>query len=78
MTQATLLARKGQDAEALQGFDRALSIGWASPLMVIARLESGRAAERPVQRLIDAWRHADPEPQPYGQEAKTALARLSS
>jgi serine/threonine-protein kinase len=86
VTEGMLLARRGQDAEALRLFDRAFPIGWASPIMLVGRLEAGRAAERLGQReraatayqaVIDTWRHADPELQPHVEEAKAALARLA-
>jgi hypothetical protein len=81
-----LLARQGRDAEALRILDAAFPLDWTSPLKVISRLESGRIAERlgqhqravrEYQSVIDVWRHADPELQPYVEEAKTALARLA-
>ena len=50
-------------------------------------LERGRVGER-VERVAEAvrdyryvaalWRHADPELQPYVQEARAALARLGA
>jgi serine/threonine-protein kinase len=53
---------------------------------VVARLEQARAADRlgeherairDYQFVVDAWRHADPELQPYVAEARRALERLS-
>jgi hypothetical protein len=54
---------------------------------VLTRLESARAAERlgqlkraaaDYQYLVDAWRHGDPELEPYLREAREGLARLTS
>jgi hypothetical protein len=87
LTEGVLLARGGRDAEAIRVLDRAFPLGWASPLKVLARLETGRAADRLGQRdraladyqhVLDAWRHADPELQPYVSEARTAISRLSA
>ena len=53
---------------------------------VIGVLEGARAAERLGERrsairgyqfVADAWRHADPELQPYATEARGALERLT-
>src|SRR5258705_4517789 len=54
---------------------------------VLFKLEAGRIYERLGQRdqaiakyrfVVAAWRNADPELQPYVEEAKTALRRLSA
>jgi len=56
----------------------------ASPY-VVGRMEQARVAERVGQReraardyqfVLDAWRHADPELQPYVTEARSGLQRL--
>jgi hypothetical protein len=53
---------------------------------VLTRLERARAAERSGQRehaardyryVAEAWRHADPQLQPYVAEARGALERLT-
>jgi hypothetical protein len=41
------------------------------------RLGERRAAVRAYQFVADAWRHADPELQPYVAEARGALERLT-
>ena len=87
LTQGVVLARRGRDAEALEVLDLAFPEFWASPLRIVAHLETARAAERlgqreramgDYQRVLEAWRHADPELQPHVDEARTALARLAS
>jgi hypothetical protein len=86
LTEAKLLALRGRDAELLDLLDRSIPGYWASPSMVLARLETARAAERLGQRgraveeyrfVVNIWRHADPELRPYVDEARAALARLS-
>ena len=60
---------------------------FASASDVIARLEQARAAERLGEReraiagyrfVVEAWRHADAELQPYVTEAREALRRLTA
>jgi serine/threonine-protein kinase len=84
--EARLLALRGRDAEILEMLDRSIPGFWASPSMVLARLEMARAAERLGRRaravedyrfVVDVWRHADPELRSYVDEARAALARLS-
>jgi hypothetical protein len=86
LTEAKLLALRGRDAEVLDMLDHSIPGYWASPSMILARLETARAAERLGQRaraaedyrfVVDVWRHADPELRPYVDEARAALARLS-
>ena len=57
------------------------------PGEVLWRLERARVNERlgnldkalPEYRFVaDVWRHADPELQPYVEEAKAALKRLAA
>jgi hypothetical protein len=55
------------------------------PFFVLGVLERGRIAERLGERrkaidsyqfVVDVWRHADPELEPYVREARAALERL--
>ncbi|MBA2459120.1 MAG: hypothetical protein H0V43_09240 [Gemmatimonadales bacterium] len=59
---------------------------WPSGSEVIGRLEQARAAERLGERdralqgyqfVVDAWRHADPELEPYVAEARQAIVELT-
>jgi serine/threonine-protein kinase len=86
LIEAKLLARQGRDTEVLDLLDHSVPGFWASPSMVLARLETARAAERLGQRaravedyrfVLGVWRHADAELRPYVDEARAALARLS-
>jgi serine/threonine-protein kinase len=87
LTQARLSAALGQPQAAASLYDRWLSLHYWSPLFVLGRLERARLAERlgdPATAaghyhfVLDAWRTADPELQPYVAEARTALGRLSA
>jgi eukaryotic-like serine/threonine-protein kinase len=87
LTEAKLLALRGRDAEVLEMLDHSIPLGWASPSMVLSRLETARAAERLGQReravddyqfVVEVWRHADPELRPYVEESRAAIARLSA
>jgi len=81
---AQLLATRADDRPALR-----LLRQWsrpAGPLKVFWRLEEARASERVGDRdqaaagyrfVAAAWRHGDPETQPYVTEAREALQRLS-
>ena len=84
LTRLLLLAARREDRKVLA------ASGWeADPPAggeVVARLERARAAERLGERraairayqfVADAWRHADPELQPYVTEARGALERLT-
>jgi hypothetical protein len=61
---------------------------WSSgPLFGLGKLEQGRIAERLGQRqkaidcyqfVVDVWRHADPELEPYVREARAGLARAGA
>ena len=84
LTRARLLAAAGRDQEAAQILARWRGPG---PWFVIAALERGRVAERLKDRdqaiksytyVVDAWRNADPELQPYVAEARAGLQRLTS
>ena len=57
------------------------------PLSVLGVLERGRIAEGLGERqkardsyqfVVDVWRHADPELEPYIREARGALERLAA
>jgi hypothetical protein len=86
---AHLLAEAGHDREAAVLFDRTPffngdDMSAALPLDVLQR---GRMAERLRDRekaiqcyqlVLDLWRHADPELQPYVEEARAGLARLAT
>jgi serine/threonine-protein kinase len=87
LTEAKLLASRGRDSEVIDLLDRAIPLGWVGPSQVFARLETARAAERlgmreraleDYQYVPEVWRHADPELQPYVNEARAAVARLSA
>jgi serine/threonine-protein kinase len=82
-----LLAARGDDRRAARQFDDLIWGGWGSPMAVFARLERARIAERlndretalrQYQYVVDVWRTADPELQPYVTEARDALARLGA
>jgi serine/threonine-protein kinase len=80
-----LLAAKRRDREAALVFDRQVTLPLTAG-SVIATLERGRVAERLGDRataaqkyrlIVDVWRNADPELQPYVAEARSALKRLA-
>jgi eukaryotic-like serine/threonine-protein kinase len=86
MTLAQLLAARHEDQEAAKLLDR-----WLMPLTVpsdvLWTLERGRVAERMGDRekavrsyqfVVNVWRHADPELQPYVAEAREGLGRMTS
>ena len=84
LTEARVLATQGEDRKAAGLLDRYRLVG--SPLHIIATLERGRIAERlgerdvaveNYQRVVDFWRRADPQLQPYVREAHDGLARLT-
>ena len=51
---------------------------WALERARVAERRGDRAkASRDYQYVADAWRHADPQLQPYVAEAREALARLA-
>jgi serine/threonine-protein kinase len=84
LTRAQLLAAAGRDREAAQLLDREPS-SFIDPTHVIRQLERGRVHERLGNRetaieayrfVADAWIHANPELQPFVEEAKAALKRL--
>ncbi len=84
LMRARLLAAAGRDREAAQLLDREPS-SFIDPAHVIRQLERGRVHERLGNRdtaleayrfVADVWIHADPELQPFVEEAKAALKRL--
>jgi serine/threonine-protein kinase len=84
LIEARLLAARGEDRKAASLLDR---YRWSnSVFFVIATMERGQIAERlgernlaveNYQRVVDFWRRADPELQPYVREAQDGLARLT-
>jgi hypothetical protein len=83
LTEARVLNEMGQDREAADVLDR-----WAwsgdGPFYVLGVLERGRVAEglgdqekakQSYQFVVDVWRRADPELQPYVAEARNGLTR---
>ncbi len=83
-----LLAALGRNDEAAPLLDKELFLpDVGRPSGVLWALERGRVNERLGNRdkardafalVATVWRHADPELQPYVEEAKAALARLGS
>jgi hypothetical protein len=83
---ARLLAAQGKDRRAAETLDRwGMVREYTTLSAVFAALERGRVAERmgELERarerygfVVDAWRNADPELQPYVTEARAGLARL--
>jgi tRNA A-37 threonylcarbamoyl transferase component Bud32/tetratricopeptide (TPR) repeat protein len=86
LVESQLLAARGRNREALAILDREMPWGWISPLRIMWALERARVAERTGDRkkaidgyhyVAEAWRHADPVLQPYVQESRVALQRLT-
>jgi serine/threonine-protein kinase len=88
LVHSQLLAARGRLQEAAAHLERPLGgfVPGILPVEVLRALERGRVNERlgNRERAIDgytlvakAWRNADPELQPYVDEARRALARLS-
>ena len=86
MERAQLLAAAGRNQEAAADLDRDLPAGW-DPRLALWTLERGRVNERLGNRekavtayryVAEVWRHADPELQPFVEEAKAALLRLGT
>jgi eukaryotic-like serine/threonine-protein kinase len=84
LTEARLLASQGQARQAGAVLDRWVWSG-GGPLFVLGVLEQGRIAEHLGERdkamqsyqfVIDVWRRADPQLQPFVVEARTALTRM--
>jgi hypothetical protein len=85
LTEARLLNSLGQPDRAGAVLDRWVWSG--GPLFGLGMLEEGRIAERLGQRkkaidcyqfVVDVWRHADPELEPYVREARAGLERLAA
>jgi serine/threonine-protein kinase len=85
LIEARLLTSQGQPRQAGVVLDRWVWAG-ETALFVIGTLERGRIAEGLGERqkardayqfVVDAWRHADAELQPYVAEARAGIARLS-
>jgi hypothetical protein len=81
-----LLAAEGQAQQAGAVLDQWV---WKAegPFFVLGRLEQGRIAEGLGERqkaidsyqfVVDVWRHADPELEPYVREARAGLERLAA
>ena len=84
LIEARLLASQGQARQAGAVLDRWVWSG-GGPLFVLGVLEQGRIAEGLGERqkardsyqfVVDVWRHADPELQPFVVEARAALTRM--
>jgi hypothetical protein len=86
LTEARLLAAAGQAQEAGAVLDQWM---WKAerPFAVLGRLERARIAEGLGERqkardayqfVLDAWRHADPELEPYVREARAGRERLAA
>jgi DNA-binding SARP family transcriptional activator len=86
LIQARLLAAAGQAQQAGAVLDQWV---WKAegPLFVLGRLEQGRIAESLGERqkardsyqfVVDVWRHADRELEPYVRQARVGLERLAS
>jgi serine/threonine-protein kinase len=85
MARQRLQAARGEDRRVLGDAERWV---WYPTATEVSRaLDVARAAERLGERerairgyqfVVDAWRHADPELQPYVAEARRALGRLTS
>jgi serine/threonine-protein kinase len=86
LIEARLLAAEGQAQQAGAVLDQWV---WKAegPFFVLGRLEQGRIAEALGERqkaidsyqfVVDVWRHADPELEPYVREARAALKLLAA
>jgi len=87
ITEAALLAARGEDARAAEILDTWLVREGRVPIAVVARLDRARIAERLHDRetairhyqfVLDIWRRADPELAHYLAEARQGLARLTA
>jgi serine/threonine-protein kinase len=86
LIEARLLAAEGQAQQAGAVLDQWV---WKAegPFFVLGRLEQGRIAEALGERqkamdsyqfVVDVWRHADAELEPYVREARAGLKRLAA
>jgi hypothetical protein len=91
LIEARLLTAQGQARQAGAVLDRRVWSAWQwtgkGPFLVMGVLERGRIAERLGERqkardsyqfVVDVWRHADPELEPYVREARVGLERLAA
>jgi serine/threonine-protein kinase len=85
LTLAQLLSSSGEDRKALQLMDAGL-MDILTPSEVLWTLERARVAERLGERetaardyqyVADIWRKADPQLQPYVEEAREGLVRVT-
>jgi serine/threonine-protein kinase len=85
-TTAQLLVARGKDREAMVLLKSELPNLLPAATDVLWELLRATAAERlgdkdlaihEYQRVVDLWRHADPELQPYVEEARAGLSRLT-
>jgi hypothetical protein len=85
LTEARLLRARGQARQAGAVLDRWVWSG--GPLLTLGVLERGRIAEGLAERqkardsyqfVVDVWRHADAELEPYVREARAGLERLAA
>ena len=89
LTEARLLNSLGQKRKAGAVLDRWVWSGWfwsgSGPLVVLGVLERGRIAEGLGERqkardsyqfVVDVWRRADPQLQPFVVEARNGLTRV--
>jgi hypothetical protein len=84
LTEARLLRASGQARQAGEVLDRWVWGG--GPLFTLGFLERARIAESLGERqkaiesyqfVVDVWRHADRELEPYVREARAGLERLA-
>jgi tetratricopeptide (TPR) repeat protein len=84
LTKVSLLAAKSEDAAVRAITDRWRAVQPTTTVGLLAlagaraaeRLHDRNGAARRYQFVADLWRHADPELQPYVDEARAALRRL--
>jgi DNA-binding SARP family transcriptional activator len=86
LIEARLLTSQGQARQAATVLDQWVWSG-GGPLFALGVLERGRIAESLGERqkardsyqfVLDVWRHADPELEPYVREARAGLERLAA
>jgi hypothetical protein len=85
LIEARLLTSQGQARQAATVLDHWVWSG-GGPLFALGVLERGRIAESLGERqqardsyqfVVDVWRHADPELEPYIRDARAGLVRLA-
>jgi serine/threonine protein kinase len=84
-----LLADAGHDEQAAAAFDRmsttdpditltpGLGLAMLTRARVAEKLDDRATATRYYQRVLDLWRHADPELRPFVEEASAGLSRVN-